>query len=182
MQKRSRLIFGNNGESMDGELRNLRIFTASDRRKADGYKGWVDVAFKACYTPLLPIALPALLILLDLLLVERLIQGIKSRVIASGREIDRSAERKLKEIISHIRTKPAISRTGKEDEAWDRITDQEDEGPSRADLYVGNLSSETFHRPECRWAKKISEKNLIGFADKEEALSRGMTACKSCKP
>jgi len=48
--------------------------------------------------------------------------------------------------------------------------------------YVASRKSEVFHRPDCRWAKKISPKNLIGFKNKGEAIRSGRRPCKVCKP
>ena len=48
--------------------------------------------------------------------------------------------------------------------------------------YVASKKSEVFHRPGCKWAKKISPKNLIGFKSREEAIGSGRRPCKSCGP
>jgi len=48
--------------------------------------------------------------------------------------------------------------------------------------YVASKRSEVFHHPDCKWAKKISPKNLIGFKSKEEAIKSGRRPCESCKP
>ena len=48
--------------------------------------------------------------------------------------------------------------------------------------YVASKKSEVFHSPDCKWAKKISPKNLIGFKSREQALNSGRRPCKVCKP
>jgi len=44
--------------------------------------------------------------------------------------------------------------------------------------YVASRNSKVFHRPGCKWAKRISSKNLIGFESREEAVRSGRNACK----
>lgn len=48
--------------------------------------------------------------------------------------------------------------------------------------YVGNKSSKKFHRLDCPWAKKISERNRVYFKTREEAIKQGYTPCSVCKP
>jgi micrococcal nuclease len=48
--------------------------------------------------------------------------------------------------------------------------------------YVASKNSKVFHRPDCKWVKKISPKNLIGFKTREEAIRSGRRPCKTCKP
>ena len=48
--------------------------------------------------------------------------------------------------------------------------------------YVASKKSKVFHRPDCKWAERISPKNLIGFKSKEEAVQSGRRPCKSCRP
>lgn len=48
--------------------------------------------------------------------------------------------------------------------------------------YVASVNSEVFHQPNCRWAKKISPRNLVGFKTREEAIKSGRRPCKVCKP
>lgn len=50
------------------------------------------------------------------------------------------------------------------------------------DEYVSSSNSEVFHRRGCRLAAKISEKNLVGFATRGEAISAGKRPCTECKP
>jgi hypothetical protein len=48
--------------------------------------------------------------------------------------------------------------------------------------YVASKNSEVFHRPQCRWAKKISPKNLVDYNNTDEAAKAGKRPCKLCKP
>ncbi len=48
--------------------------------------------------------------------------------------------------------------------------------------YVASKKSEVFHRSDCKWAKKISSNNLMGFKSREQALNSGRRPCKVCKP
>ena len=48
--------------------------------------------------------------------------------------------------------------------------------------YVASKNSEVFHKPDCRWAKKISPKNLVGYDTKAEAIKAGKRPCRGCKP
>jgi len=48
--------------------------------------------------------------------------------------------------------------------------------------YVASKKSEVFHLPACRWGRKISSGNLMGFKSREEAVRSGRRACRSCRP
>jgi len=48
--------------------------------------------------------------------------------------------------------------------------------------YVGSKNSNKYHYPDCKWAKKISSKNLVTFKTAKEALAAGYVPCKVCKP
>ncbi len=48
--------------------------------------------------------------------------------------------------------------------------------------YVASKKSEVFHRPDCKWARKISPGNLIGFNIRDEAVRSGRRPCRSCGP
>ena len=48
--------------------------------------------------------------------------------------------------------------------------------------YVASQNSEVFHKPDCRWAKKISSKNLVGYNSREDAIKAGKRPCRWCKP
>ena len=48
--------------------------------------------------------------------------------------------------------------------------------------YVGSANSNKFHHPTCKWALKISPKNLVTFKSVKEATQAGYVPCKVCKP
>ena len=48
--------------------------------------------------------------------------------------------------------------------------------------YVASVNSEVFHKPSCRWAKKIKPHNIVGFKSREDAINSGRRPCKVCKP
>jgi hypothetical protein len=48
--------------------------------------------------------------------------------------------------------------------------------------YVGSKNSNKYHFPDCKWAKKISPKNLVTFKTAQEAVKAGYVPCKVCKP
>ncbi len=48
--------------------------------------------------------------------------------------------------------------------------------------YVASKNSSVFHRPQCRWAKKISPENLVNYNSRDEATKAGKRSCKQCKP
>ena len=48
--------------------------------------------------------------------------------------------------------------------------------------YVASAIREPFHKPDCRWALKISPANLRTFKTREEAIEAGHRPCKVCRP
>ncbi len=48
--------------------------------------------------------------------------------------------------------------------------------------YYGSRKSNIFHRPDCRYAKRIKSGNVVGFRSREEAVSAGYVPCKVCNP
>jgi len=48
--------------------------------------------------------------------------------------------------------------------------------------YVASRNSKVFHRPDCKWAKKIKPGNLVGFKSREEAVESGRRPCRNCRP
>jgi len=49
-------------------------------------------------------------------------------------------------------------------------------------VYVASNSSNIFHKPDCRWARNISQGNLITYKSKDEAIRAGKRPCKTCNP
>ncbi len=54
--------------------------------------------------------------------------------------------------------------------------------PTVADGYVSSKNSAVFHKADCKSAAKISEKNLIHYATREEAIQAGKKPCSECNP
>jgi hypothetical protein len=48
--------------------------------------------------------------------------------------------------------------------------------------YVASNSSMIFHKPDCRWAINISQRNLVTYKSKDEAIKAGKRPCKTCNP
>lgn len=48
--------------------------------------------------------------------------------------------------------------------------------------YVASRVRLPFHRPDCKWAAKISPKNLEVFETREQAIAAGHRPCKVCNP
>jgi methylphosphotriester-DNA--protein-cysteine methyltransferase len=48
--------------------------------------------------------------------------------------------------------------------------------------YVASVNREPFHRPDCKWARRISLGNLQTFQTREEAIKAGHRPCKVCEP
>ena len=62
---------------------------------------------------------------------------------------------------------------------WGRSEDQKAKPEAG---YWSSSRSDKFHRPSCRWARKISPRNLVVFKKREDALKAGYIPCKECKP
>jgi phosphatidylserine/phosphatidylglycerophosphate/cardiolipin synthase-like enzyme len=48
--------------------------------------------------------------------------------------------------------------------------------------FVASVNSKVFHRPDCKSAGKISEKNLVRYNSREEAIQAGKKPCAECRP
>lgn len=48
--------------------------------------------------------------------------------------------------------------------------------------YIGNKRTYTLHRPSCKFASKITEKNRIIFRSRIDAIKIGYTPDRNCKP
>jgi len=51
-----------------------------------------------------------------------------------------------------------------------------------AEGYVASKNSAVFHKAGCKSAAKISEKNRMRFATREEAIQAGKKPCAECRP
>ena len=47
---------------------------------------------------------------------------------------------------------------------------------------VANRSSDLYHRPDCKWVRKIKAENLVRFASTSEAEARHFIPCRNCSP
>lgn len=50
------------------------------------------------------------------------------------------------------------------------------------EFYLVVKGSKRFHRPDCRSLARSKEKDLIRLDSREEALDKGFSACRHCKP
>jgi phosphatidylserine/phosphatidylglycerophosphate/cardiolipin synthase-like enzyme len=48
--------------------------------------------------------------------------------------------------------------------------------------YVASKNSEVFHRADCKSAVKISAKNVVRYATRDEAIQAGKKPCHECNP
>lgn len=48
--------------------------------------------------------------------------------------------------------------------------------------FVASARSQVFHRPDCKSAAKISEKNLVHYNSRGEAIQAGKKPCAECRP
>ena len=49
-------------------------------------------------------------------------------------------------------------------------------------VYIGNKNSKKFHYPDCSGVEKMSPKNKVPLASREDAIALGYTPCGICKP
>ena len=49
-------------------------------------------------------------------------------------------------------------------------------------IYTGHKGTKKFHRPNCRFGKRISEKNRAILNSRKEAINQGYVPCKVCRP
>jgi hypothetical protein len=48
--------------------------------------------------------------------------------------------------------------------------------------YVGSVTSDKYHYPDCKWAAQISPHKLLTFSSVNEARKRGYRPCPTCGP
>jgi len=101
----------------------------------------------------------------------------------------RSAEKRARKEKLHIWGDPELtkkylrlkSKWGQRSSAVPAVNHQKSV-QTDAGMYIGNKRSHKFHRPECRWAKKMSSTNKIFFQSRQDAISKGYEPCKVCNP
>lgn len=54
--------------------------------------------------------------------------------------------------------------------------------PDTESYYIGNKRTYVFHRPSCKLAQRISEKNRITFRSRFDAIKIGYSPCRQCRP
>ncbi len=54
--------------------------------------------------------------------------------------------------------------------------------PAISEGYVASKNSQVFHKAGCKSAAKISEKNLVRYNTREEAIAAGKKPCHECNP
>ncbi len=54
--------------------------------------------------------------------------------------------------------------------------------PEREQYYIGNKHSFRFHRPDCKYALQMAERNKIIFKTRDEALDSCFSPCRYCEP
>ncbi len=52
----------------------------------------------------------------------------------------------------------------------------------KEEYYLGNKRSLRFHRPDCKYALQMAERNKIVFKTREEALDSCYSPCRNCEP
>jgi len=55
-------------------------------------------------------------------------------------------------------------------------------GAEAAPQFMGSKTSNKYHYPDCKWAKRISPQNLTTFPSVKEAREKGYLPCPGCKP
>jgi phosphatidylserine/phosphatidylglycerophosphate/cardiolipin synthase-like enzyme len=65
-----------------------------------------------------------------------------------------------------------------------RPAEQSDPAPAAevSEGFVASVNSQVFHRPDCKSASKISAKNLVRYATRDEAIQAGKKPCGECRP
>ena len=72
--------------------------------------------------------------------------------------------------------------------AWQREARQAKAGlwslppPPPAERYLGVRGQHRFHRPDCKFVKKVDQGRRIEFATRDAALDEGENPCNECKP
>lgn len=62
-------------------------------------------------------------------------------------------------------------------------TEEQSTAPSEEATYILNTNSKKFHKPDCKNAADISEKNRKEFfGERQQLINEGYSPCKSCNP
>ena len=80
-------------------------------------------------------------------------------------------------------TKATETAAGKTEPAVTKTATQLNDKPAAASIkYVGSITSNKYHYPDCKWAKRISPQKLLGFRSVQEAKDKGYIPCPTCNP
>lgn len=55
-------------------------------------------------------------------------------------------------------------------------------GAAAKEAVVAEIGHELYHRPSCRWAKKIRASKRVRYASRDEAMLAGKRPCNVCRP
>jgi len=69
-----------------------------------------------------------------------------------------------------------------QDETRGEAINADKQDKSDTGTYIGNRKSMKFHYPECEGVKKMSPKNMVPLASREDAIALGYKPCGLCKP
>ena len=62
----------------------------------------------------------------------------------------------------------------------EEIIEKKEDISSAEVIFVGSKNSDFYHYPDCEWADKILEKNIIYFKSEEDAIEEGYRSCSFC--
>jgi len=54
--------------------------------------------------------------------------------------------------------------------------------PPAEAFYIRSSNAFIFHRPDCKFAAGIPEKNAERIPSRDDALDRGLSPCRTCRP
>lgn len=93
---------------------------------------------------------------------------------------EEAARRAAEEEAARKAEEEEAARKAAEEEAARKATEQAAaQQPSQSKL-VGSITSDKYHTPSCRWAKKIKPENEIWFSSAEDAKNNGYKPCSTC--
>jgi methylphosphotriester-DNA--protein-cysteine methyltransferase len=65
------------------------------------------------------------------------------------------------------------------EEIWQ---DQDNLNGPIMEFFVANKTSDVFHHPDCKAARKIKSTGMVVFEDLTDALNKGFKPCRLCNP
>lgn len=64
----------------------------------------------------------------------------------------------------------------------DDSSSQSNSSASASTEYWASAKADKFHKPDCKWAQKISDSNKIIYQSREDAIDDGKVPCTVCNP